>query len=138
MVSRASITMKDLREQVDGQGFLFNMPRPKAATQNDGERMGLSRKQYANAKKWRCQMTSFPDQVARTSPDMSYRDSFNRSMSCQDKRYVGLAAAVYPKMSSPLNKWKDTVRSRPGPGSFGPAGSNVRLIEGPLAAPINF
>lgn len=132
------ISMKELESKTDGRGFLFNMPRPASPPPDDGERPAPPRKQYADAKKWRCELTSFEERSTKMSFDMSYRDTFNRSMSRLDSRFVGLKAEVFPKMASPANVRFETLRRKPGPGATISAGSNFRLLEGALDQPINF
>jgi len=118
--------------------YLFSIPRATPEPFDDEERLPAPPRYLGDAKKRRCYMTAFSDDSGSTAKDNSYKDQFNRSMSCLDGRYHGLNAEKYPKMLSGLTTFCERLVSRPGPGSVVSSGSNFRLQDGDIVGPVNF
>ena len=105
-------------------GYLFNMPRPTPEPEDDGERLPSPEPRNNSTRKQRTEITLFVEESAACSKDNSYKDTFNRSMSRNDPRYVG-ATKNYPKM--PVRQNVPTRGT-----TLNKNLANFRLLEGPL------
>jgi len=105
-------------------GYMFNMPRPTPEPEDDGERLPSPDPRGNSTRKQRTEITLLGEESAACARDNSYKDTFNRSMSRNDPRYVG-ATKHYPKMPIRQNvPTNSTVLNK--------NLENYRMLEGPL------
>jgi len=102
---------KDVREapapagQRNGSQYLFHMPRPTPEPFDDGEKMPEPEPRYQNGdcRIKRTEISLFHEESKSCAKDYSYKDTFKRSLSSLDSRYVGPTNKKYPKKPGPYN-----------------------------------
>lgn len=102
---------KDVKEakappkQNNGSEYLFSMPRPTPEPYDDGEKLPNPPPRYSDNKCGitRTDITLFHEESTNCAKDYTYKDTFKRSLSRLDSRYVGPKNKKYPKKPGPYN-----------------------------------